>query len=358
MESAYDGRQIVGMDLHRRRSVLVRMTEDGRRLATARITNSPQELRAQLARAGTSPKVVLEATYGWYWAADTLAAAGAEVHLAHPLGVKAFAYRRVKNDELDARDLADLLRMGRLPEAWIAPLSVRELRELTRYRAKLVSLRTSCKDQVHAVLAKLGIPVTCSDIFGKAGSAWLDGLRLPQPYAGKVTSLRHLTGELTTEITMLSEVTADLLAGDRGYQVIQQLPGIGPVLAAVIIAEIGDVYRFRTAGQLCSWAGLTPRHRESDVKVTRGHVTKQGSRMLRWAVIEAVQRVPRGSVTGAVKDAIIARRGKEARNIAKVAAARRLLTLIFYGMRDGQIRCLSSSSGQPPGSRPAGPAHE
>jgi len=85
METAYDGRQIVGMDLHRRRSVLVRMTEDGRRLGTARIDNSPRELPAQIARAGTSPRVVLEATYGWYWAADVLEAAGAEVHLAHPL---------------------------------------------------------------------------------------------------------------------------------------------------------------------------------------------------------------------------------------------------------------------------------
>jgi transposase len=181
METAYDGRQVVGMDLHRRRSVLVRMTEDGRRLGMARITNSPQELQAQIARAGTSPKVVLEATFGWCWAADTLAGAEAEVHLAHPLGVKAFTYRRVKNDERDAADLADLLRMGRLPEAWIAPAEVRELRELTRYRHKLVHLRTSCKDQVHGVLAKLGIPVTCTDIFGTAGSAWLDGLGLPQP---------------------------------------------------------------------------------------------------------------------------------------------------------------------------------
>src|SRR5690242_2145524 len=134
METVYDGRQVVGMDLHRRRSVLVRMTEDGRRLGMARITNSPQELRRELAWAGRSPKVVLEATYGWYRAADTLAAAGAEVHLAHPLGVKAFTYRRVKNDERDAADLADLLRMGRLAEAWIAPAQVREL---TRYRAKL-----------------------------------------------------------------------------------------------------------------------------------------------------------------------------------------------------------------------------
>ncbi len=81
------------------------------------------------------------------------------------------------------------------------------------------------------------------------------------------------------------------------------------------------VTRFKNAGQLCSWAGLTPRHRESDTKVTRGHVTKQGSRLLRWALIEAIQRVPRDSVIGSVKDAIIARRGKQARNIAKVAAA-------------------------------------
>jgi transposase len=166
MTEDYAGRQLVGMDLHRRRSVLVRMTEDGKKLGTARITNSPAALRAEIARAGENPRVVLEATYGWYWAADTLAAAGAEVHLAHPLGVKAYSYRRVKNDARDTADLADLLRMGRLPEAWITPPEIRDLRELTRYRQKLVGLRTSCKDQVHAVLAKLGIPVTCSDLFG------------------------------------------------------------------------------------------------------------------------------------------------------------------------------------------------
>ena len=216
MESAYDGPQVVGMDLHRRRSVLVQMTGDGRRLGTARITNSPAGLGKEIARAGKRPGVVLEAAYGWYWAAGVLQAAGAAVHLAHPLGVKAFSCRRVKNDERGAADWAGLLRMGRLPEAWIAPHEVRELGELTRDRQKLVHLRTGCKDQVHGVLAKLGIPVTCTGIFGTAGSAWLDQLSLPQPYAGKVTSLRHLAGELTTEITMLSEVTASLLAGDRG----------------------------------------------------------------------------------------------------------------------------------------------
>jgi transposase len=100
MDEGYDGRQVVGMDLHRRRSVLVRMTMDGRKLETARIENSPAALRVVIARAGNHPLVVVEATYGWYWAVDVLAAAGAEVRLAHPLGVKAFSYRRVKNEDL------------------------------------------------------------------------------------------------------------------------------------------------------------------------------------------------------------------------------------------------------------------
>ena len=112
MSGAYEGRQIVGIDLHRRRSVLVRMTETGEHLETVRISNDPEYLRAVMARAGEAPEVVLEAAYGWYWAADTLAELGAAVHLAHPLGVKMFSLRRVKNDQRDAADLADLLRMG------------------------------------------------------------------------------------------------------------------------------------------------------------------------------------------------------------------------------------------------------
>jgi hypothetical protein len=100
MSGAYEGRQIVGMDLHRRRSVLVRMTETGQHLETARISNDPDYLREVMTRAGEAPDVVLEATYGWYWAADTLAELGAQVHLAHPLGVKMFSLRRVKNDLL------------------------------------------------------------------------------------------------------------------------------------------------------------------------------------------------------------------------------------------------------------------
>jgi len=118
---------------------------------------------------GWTPEVVLEATYGWYWAVDALQGAGAQVHLAHPLGVKMFEYRRVENDVRDATDLADLLRMGRLPEAWIAPPETRELCELVRHRAKLVGLRSHCTAEVHGVLAKCGIQISLTDLFGVSG---------------------------------------------------------------------------------------------------------------------------------------------------------------------------------------------
>src|SRR6266498_5606214 len=139
------GEQYVGIDLHRRRSVIVRMTPDGEVLETVRIDNDPVALSLELAKAGPDPEVVLEATYGWYWAADLLQACGATVHLAHPLGVKMFGYQRLKTDARDSTNLAELLRMGRLPEAWLAPPQVRELRELVRYRAKLVALRSGLK---------------------------------------------------------------------------------------------------------------------------------------------------------------------------------------------------------------------
>jgi transposase len=344
VSEGYDGRQYVGIDLHRRRSVLVRMTESGEPLETVRIINDPDRLAAVMARAGERPEVVLEATYGWYWAADELAELGAVVHLAHPLGVKAFSYRRVKNDERDAADLADLLRMGRLPEAWIAPPATRELRELVRHRAKLVHLRTNLRCQVHAVLAGQGIAVPVSDLFGVGGTALLDRLELNPAASVRIASLRRLIEAFDTEIDEVTGVTAARLRDDLGYRAVQAIPGVGPVLGAVFVAEIGDVTRFPDPTRLASWAGLTPKHHESDTTVRRGRITKQGSRLVRWAAVEAVQRASKHSRLGAHRDRVAARRG---RNIGTVAAARELVELVYYALRDHTVRRLTSPVAAP-----------
>jgi transposase len=337
---AYVGQQIVGIDLHRRRSVIVRTTATGEVLETVRIANDADRLTEVITRAGEAPEVVLEATYGWYWAVDALQAAGATVHLAHPLGVKAFEYRRVKNDERDAADLADLLRMGRLAQAWIAPPATRELRELVRHRAKLVAVRSHCKAEIHAVLAKCGVQVPMSDLFGVAGTDLLDRLDLPGPYAARIASLRRLTDHLDFEIDVFAGLARRRLATDPGYTAVQAIPGIGATLAAVFVAEIGDVGRFATAPQLACWAGLTPRHHESDTHVRRGSITKQGSRLVRWAAVESVQRLPATSTVGQIRDRIAARRGH---NIGVVAAARRQLEYVYYALRDHHVRALHTT---------------
>jgi transposase len=329
MSERYDGREIVGLDLHRHRTVMVRMTPGGERLEVMRFTNDP---------------AVLEATYSWYWAADVLAAAGASVHLAHPLGVKGFAYRRVKNDVRDATDLADLLRMGQLPEAWIAPPPVRARRELMRHRHKLIQAATSLKAQVYAVLAKCGLRIAVSDLFGVSGSRQLRELPLPEPFRARVNSQLRLLAALEAEIARSDGLIPEECRGDVGYRVIQRIDGIGPVLAAVLVTELGDVTRFSAAPAVCSWAGLTPKHRESDLHVHRYGITKQGSRLVRWAAIEAVQCAPVSSPKRRTYDRIVARRGGTGRNLAKVAAARRLLTLAYYGLRDGEIRCLAAAT--------------
>ena len=162
------------------------------------------------------------------------------VHLAHPFGDQ-----RVRvpagEDERDAADLADLLRMGRLPEAWIAPPAVRGLREAVRHRCKLVAIRSGLKAQVHAVLAKQGVRVAASDVFGAGGQRLLDELRLDAPYAARVDSLRRLIDAFTFEIDVLAQRTAADLHDHRGYQAILAIDGVGPVLAAVFVVKLFEL---------------------------------------------------------------------------------------------------------------------
>src|SRR5437868_7259149 len=231
---------------------MVRMTEAGERLEAVRFVSDPAVVGEQIAKAGPAPRVVVEATYADYWVADVLDAAGAQLHLAHPLGVKGFAYRRVKNDFRDAADLADLLRMGRLPEAWIAPPPVRELRELVRHRAKLVGLRTNLKCQVSAVLAGAGVQALPADVFGVAGRDLLQCVALPAAMRAKVNSALRLIEAIDFEIDTFTQLVTTRLRADPGWVAVQTIPGVGPILGAVFVAEIGDIHRFRRPGQLTS----------------------------------------------------------------------------------------------------------
>jgi transposase len=186
----------------------------GEKLSSVRIPNDPVAIAAAVAAAGAEPEVVVEATYGWYWVVDLLQASGARVHLANPQGLN-WGQRRVKNDERDAIDLADMLRLGRLPEAWIAPPATRELRELVRYRAKLVALRSGLKAQVHAVMAKEGVLPDLADMFGAGGRAQLEAMVMADNYRTRVESLRDLIELYDREVATLEGQIHRQLRGHR-----------------------------------------------------------------------------------------------------------------------------------------------
>ena len=180
----------------------------------------------------------------------------------------------MKNDERDATEIAHRLRRNDLPEAWIAPPQLRDLRELVRYRAKLVALRSGLKAQVHAVLAKQGVVPKLDDLFGPEGQRFLDDTALDRGFEIRVESLRDLIELYDREIAILEPEIHRWLRDDAGYWAIQAIHGVGRTTAAIFVAEIGDVHRFPTARHLCSWAGLTPRHIESDTRVIRGRITR------------------------------------------------------------------------------------
>jgi transposase len=179
-----------------------------------------------------------------------------------------------------------------------------------------------------------------SDLFTPAGRKAINEAGLDAPFHARALSLLRLIDAFDFEIDVVTKRVTTSLKRVPGYTAIQAIPGVGPVLAAVFVAEIGDVHRFPSPRQLCSWAGMTPRHRESDTKVHRGRITKQGNHLVRWAAVEAVQRVRYGPIA-AVKARLAA---KWSNSIAKVAAARELLTLVYYGLRDGHIRALAKAA--------------
>jgi transposase len=189
----------VGVDLHRRRSQIAIIDEQGELTLQKRVPTG-RETIVELLGEPDGTHVAMEATYGWEWLAELLEEAGFDVHLAHPLRTRAIAAARVKTDAVDARTLAHLLRTGLLPEAYIAPPQLRDLRDLLRHRATLVHLRTSIKNRVHALLARQGILPEHADLFGTAGREFLASVPLPDGPRRRLDSLLALICDFDREI--------------------------------------------------------------------------------------------------------------------------------------------------------------
>ena len=300
----------VGIDVHCKRSQVAVVDEGGGVLANRNVPNGVEPVLGVIGGLPPGTPVAFEAAFGWGWLVELLEDYGFAPHLVHPLQCKAIASARLKNDKAGAAILAQLLRADLLPEPWIAPPAVRQLRALLRHRAQLVRLRTLLRNRIHAVLAGHGHD-RLGGCWSGPGRVWLASLELP-------TVCREVIDDDLVAIDALQPLI-DRIGGevrqharrDHRVKVLTQLPGVGPFTALVLLAEIGDVSRFGPARKLAAWAGLTPAVRGSDRTVRHGHISKQGPAWLRWILCEPAQTAKRSPQFAASYQNIARRRGKK-----------------------------------------------
>jgi transposase len=315
-----------GIDVDRKRSQIAVLDEEGTVRINRNVPNGVKPVLGVIGSLPIGPPVAFEAAYGWGWLVEMLEDYGYQPHLVHPLQCKAIASARLKNDKADAATLGRLLRADLLPEAWIAPLDVRQQRALLRHRFQLVRLRTLLRNRIHAVLADGGHDRPGGFATGP-GRAWLAALDLPDASRRVVDDLLQLMDAIQIPIDAAdAQLAAHAREGPR-VRALTALPGVGTLTALVIVAEAGDVTRFPSARKLAAWAGLTPTVRACDLTVRHGHISKQGDAWLRWIMCEAAQTAKRHPDFADAYQAIAARRGKK---IATTAIARRLLTRAYH----------------------------
>lgn len=282
----------IGCDAHRKFSVFVSVDSSNRESAPQRVEHDHEAMETYLEGFPLGSEVALEASGGWYWLVDLMESCGLMVHLADPLEAKKRMRGRNKTDALDARGLAYLLRDGRLPEIWIPPAELLDLRGLLRARLSLRQRQSALKCRVNSALNRYGLKQNRElrqDLFTGRGRVELAVMiqRLPKSTRLATQAEWDLIDQMERHIGTLEDSLLRQLHVDARRQLLTSLPGIGRVLSATILLEVGEQARFPTAGHLCSYAGLVPRVFASGGKTRHGRTPVDCNHYLKWAFVEA-----------------------------------------------------------------------
>lgn len=283
--------QYIGIDIHKKYGVYTVLGEDGRVVNQSRIVNDPNLINEYLNKFNQLLTATIEATFSWGWLADLLSERKITVILAHPQKVKAIASAQIKTDKVDSKILAQLLRADMIPSAYYTPKDIRDQKELLRFRASLVGVKTQTKNRVHSLLAKLNIqePDELTDVFGKKGRQFLKGLTLPVNSQFALNQYLKLIDQLEVQIHEGNQLIDQQFQDNTNAKLLQQLPGLGNYTSLILSVEIGPIDRFNTSKQLCSYAGLVPSIYQSGEHARYGKI-KQGNHYIRWVLLEAAPK--------------------------------------------------------------------
>jgi len=284
----------IGCDAHKKYSVFTGISEEGEILPTKRVEHKKGEFFDYLKTLPPGSTIALETTGNWYWMIDEMEKAGHKPALVNAGKAKLMMGQINKTDKLDARGLAILARNGTLPVVWIPPGELRDQRELPRMRLILVNIRTKLKNRIHATFAKYAITFEgISDIFVGKGREMLEKSlqELPPETRLSVQQELHLLDQVEEEIKQTERRIAEVIKKNHSMQLLETMPGVGPILAITIALEMGDVRRFPTGEKFASYAGKVPRVISSGGRTYYGQVRPDVNRYLKWAFTEAANAI-------------------------------------------------------------------
>ncbi len=321
--------QYVGLDVHKESIQVAMIDKDGKVLSNTKISNKDSEARGIFAKIPENARCVMESSSVWYglfrFIADDLKR---DVILSNPFETGAIATSRKKTDKVDAQILADLLRGGYITKCYVPSGKTVQNRQLTRHRAKLIQSRTVQKNQIHAILLQNRIRIR-GDPFS---APWIARVRKLDNF--RIDDRLGVIDSINDRVARTDLRIKDAVADSPDAVLLTSVPGFGRYTALTLASEIDGVDRFADSHRLCAYAGLVPSVRNSADTVHHGRITKRGSSMMRWLLVESVHShvryTPPASPISVFYKRIAKKRGssKDA-----VAAASKLLRISYWMLK-------------------------
>jgi transposase len=324
----------IGVDLHKKSITVCVMNEERTILARKTLYCCQPELILEFFQQWRPFKVVIEATAGYFWFVELIEPLAERVVLANPAKLRVIAESTKKTDRLDAQTLAEFLARDMIPEAHRPPLRQRQHRELVRHRQYIRGRMTSVRCKIRHILSNHN--ADRKDLFSeRCGPAYLKEVKLSD---AERFVIKQLWSEYDYHFARLVALTKKIKSFIRkapkpeaeARKIIKTAPGVGTVTAEVVISELGDVKRFRNAKTVCAYAGMVPRVRQTGGKKSKDlQITKEGSGLLRWALVETAWRVVNQSPRW---DAVYTRLKKRSGHKRAIVAVARKLLCVLYAM--------------------------
>jgi len=329
----------VGVDLHKKVITICVMDANRKILRRAQLAAcEPHRIVAFFEELGEY-KVVLEATTSHRWFVELVEPTAEEAVLANPSKLRVIAESTKKTDKLDAQILAEFLARDMIPRSYMPTPRQRQHRALVRHRNNLRTRETSVKCRIRHVLADYN--ADRKDLFSsQCGREYVKTVKLDEVDRFRLEDLwsewESIQERKTKTAAMIRAFAKKAPQAEKeARKLVKTAPGVGVVTAEVVLAELGDVRRFKNAKAVCAYAGLVPVVRQTGGKKSKdGHITKQGSGLLRWALVEAAWRLKNSSPLWESKYERIRNRGGKKRAI--VAVARKLLCVLYAMLRDSR----------------------